>query len=89
MFAFRAAPMPRTPAQRGYGLGVELLDLGGVEGWGHLGAFIGFTAAAVHVPSSDVTIAVTGNLSTFDVMTVVTDLERVSAVRVSNQLSNR
>jgi len=82
MLTFHAAPMSATPAQRGYGLGVEQLDLGAVESWGHVGSFIGFTAAAVHVPSRGITIAVTGNLSTFDVLKVVSALEQASAARM-------
>jgi hypothetical protein len=51
----------------------------GDELWGHGGGFIGFTAWALHSPEGGYTIAVTGNLSEFDVTSVIADLQQVIA----------
>ncbi len=78
MLSFQEAPMAGRPEQRGYGLGISRVEVAGLEHWGHAGLFIGSSAIALHAPGCGLTVAVAGNLSTFDVVSVAAELEHAA-----------
>ncbi len=66
----------QIPELKGYGLGLELLDIDGTEWLGHLGDFIGSGGAALFSRRTGITIAVFGNMSAFDAVAAVRALSR-------------
>jgi len=74
MTTFIEAPNPGFQAQNGYGLGLMRLEVDGHEFLGHVGWFMGSSAIAMASPDQNITIAITCNLSTPDLVTVMADL---------------
>jgi len=74
----------RYPEWTGYGLGIERLEIGGQECWGHMGLNIGFESIPLHCPERGHTIVVLGNVSSYDIVDVFgqlqVNLEQSSAV---------
>jgi len=74
MTTFYDASDPGTPQLTGYGLGLFRLEIKGEVVWASLGEFIGFMTMVAYSPSEHDTIAIVGNLSLFDYISVWTDL---------------
>jgi D-alanyl-D-alanine carboxypeptidase len=66
MRTFVDAPDEDVTTQRGYGLGVRNLVIGGRSLVGHTGTIPGYSAIAMHHDDPEYTIAVLSNLSTID-----------------------
>jgi D-alanyl-D-alanine carboxypeptidase len=66
MRTFVDAPDEDVTTQRGYGLGVRNLVIGGRSLVGHTGTIPGYSAIAMHNDDPEYTIAVLSNLSTID-----------------------
>ncbi|HLA06704.1 MAG TPA: serine hydrolase domain-containing protein [Anaerolineales bacterium] len=70
-----------TPQLTGYGLGLFRLEIGGEEVWASLGEFIGSMTMVVYSPSQHDIVAIIGNLSLYDYVSVwenLTDVSRAS-----------
>ena len=78
MTTFHDASDPGTPQLTGYGLGLFRLEIHGEVVWASLGEFIGFMTMVAYSPSEHDTVAMIGNLSLFDYVSVWTDLIDVS-----------
>jgi D-alanyl-D-alanine carboxypeptidase len=64
------------PAWTGYGLGVSRHVIDGREYWGHAGLFIGSQGYALFDPARRTHVSVLGNVSRFDIDTVIAKLGR-------------
>lgn len=78
MTTFLPAKSPDTKSQTGQGLGIMRFEVEGREWWGHTGEFIGFTAITAYAPKIGWTISLIGNLSVFDVETLLGELYRAT-----------
>jgi len=74
MTTFYDASDPGTPQLTGYGLGLFQLEINGEVVWASLGEFIGFMTIVAYSPIEHDTIAIIGNLSLFDYVSVWADL---------------
>ena len=74
MTTFYDASDPGTPQLTGYGLGLFQLEINGEVVWVSLGEFIGFMTIIAYSPSEHDIVAIIGNLSLFDYVSVWTDL---------------
>jgi len=74
MTIFYAASDLGTPQLTGYGRGLFRLEINGEVVWATLGEFIGFMTMAAYSPSEHDAVAIIGNLSLFDYVSVWTDL---------------
>lgn len=72
---------PDIPLTTGYGSGLFRYEIGEDELWGHAGQYIGFEAMALYCPAENYIIVVIGNVSLFDVPSIVTRLQEVIAQR--------
>jgi CubicO group peptidase (beta-lactamase class C family) len=70
MAAFVDARDAGTPQMTGYGLSLFRLEVDGEEVWASLGQFIGSMTIVAYSPSRRDIVAVIGNLSVFDVVSV-------------------
>jgi D-alanyl-D-alanine carboxypeptidase len=77
MRTFVDAPDEDVTTQRGYGLGVRKLVIGGRPLVGHTGTLPGYPAIAMHHAGPEYTIAVLSNLSTIDQASVFERLQNV------------
>lgn len=59
----------------GYGMGVMRFQINGEELWGHRGSALGFSAIGIYSPSHSYAIAVIGNLSKFDTLKIVENIQ--------------
>ena len=74
MTAFFPAADSGTPQLTGYGLGLFRLDVEGEEIWASLGHFIGSTTMIAYSPSKHDIVAIIGNLSLYDYVSIWKDL---------------
>jgi len=78
MTTFLPATDSGTPQLTGYGLGLFRLEIGGEEVWASLGEFIGFMTMVTYSPSEHDVVAIIGNLSLYDYVSVWEDMTNVS-----------
>jgi CubicO group peptidase (beta-lactamase class C family) len=74
MTAFFSATDSGTPQLTGYGLGLFRLDVEGEDVWASLGHFIGSTTMVAYSPNEHDIVAIIGNLSLYDYVSVWKDL---------------
>lgn len=79
MQAFVAAPDEDMPAQRGYGLGLRQLMVGGEPLVGHTGTIPGYSSFAMHNTARGYTLAVLSNLSVIDQMGLLEQMQAAVA----------
>jgi D-alanyl-D-alanine carboxypeptidase len=77
MTTFISAPNPGFEPQKGSGLGLVRLVIDGQELYGHPGEFMGSSSLAVYSPAQNYIIVVTSNLSFPDLVSVVSDLQKI------------
>lgn len=70
MAAFFPANDPGTPQLTGYGLGLFRLDVEGEQVWASLGEFIGSMTMIAYSPGNHDIVAIVGNLSLYDYVSV-------------------
>jgi len=75
MTTFVDASNPGFSEQNGYGPGLMRLEVDGQELVGHIGEFMGSTAIAMYSPDQKYFIIVTCNLSSPDLIKILTDLQ--------------
>jgi CubicO group peptidase (beta-lactamase class C family) len=78
MITFFPATDSGTPQLTGYGLGLFRLDVEDEEVWASLGHFIGSTTMVAYSPSKHDIVAIIGNLSLYDYISVWENLTKVS-----------
>lgn len=79
MLTFLPVPDEDVPGQRGYGLGVRRIVIGGDEMVGHTGTFPGYSNVSLYSPKHDHAIAVLSNLSMSEVTRVLAAVHAVLA----------
>ena len=77
MTTFIHASNPGLEAQTGSGLGLMRLDVNGQVWIGHIGEFMGSTSIAMYAPDRGVTIVVTSNLSSPDLVGILSNIQTV------------
>lgn len=65
------------PYWSGYGLGITQFDIDGVEYWGHEGMFIGFESILIYNPHRKYSIALIGNVSSYDRFEIVKQIQGI------------
>ncbi|MFZ5518037.1 MAG: serine hydrolase domain-containing protein [Candidatus Zhuqueibacterota bacterium] len=65
------------PYWTGYGLAVTRFNINNYEYWGHEGLFIGFEAIALYSPSKNYSIALIGNVSSFDKFEIIRQIQEI------------
>ncbi len=65
------------PYWTGYGLGVTRFNINNHEYWGHEGLFIGFESIALYSPSQKYSIALIGNISSYDKLEIVQHIQEI------------
>lgn len=76
MTSFIEAPDPDVPEQKGYGLGLRRIEIGGEELIGHTGIFPGFSNVSIYSPKHSYVITVLSNLSTAKVNYVIGQIQK-------------
>ena len=82
MTAFFPVTDSGTPQLTGYGLGLFRLEIAGEEVWASLGEFVGSMTMVTYSPREHDIVAIIGNLSLFDYVSVwenLTDVSRASS----------
>jgi len=65
------------PYWTGYGLGVTRFNINNHEYWGHEGLFIGFESIALYSPSKKYSIALIGNISSYDKVEIIKQIQEI------------
>lgn len=63
----------------GYGLGITRFNINGVEYWGHEGMFIGFESLLLYAPEKQESIALIGNVSSYNRFKIIQRIQEILA----------
>lgn len=77
MANFSKVDKEEHPYWLGYGLGVTRFNVNNQGYWGHQGLFVGFDAIALYSPSKKYSIALIGNISSFDKFTIIRQIQEI------------